>query len=66
MAGERSQQAEAAHLAAVIERAGDIALYEEPARFVAALEEGDEREGDGRSSRPAAERPQARAPRGEP
>ncbi len=36
----RSQQAELANLLGVIERAGDLALGEEPSRFVAALEEG--------------------------
>jgi hypothetical protein len=36
----RSQQAELANLLGVIERAGDLALSEEPSRFIAALEEG--------------------------
>jgi hypothetical protein len=38
MAESRSQQAEVAYMAAVIERAGDLALWEEPARFIQALE----------------------------
>ena len=36
----RSQQAELANLLGVIERAGDLALSEEPSRFIAALEDG--------------------------
>ena len=43
MGDEKQQQVAVAHLVSVIERAaGDLALAEEPARFVAALEnEGD-------------------------
>jgi hypothetical protein len=35
----KSQQVEVANLLGVIERAGDLALAEEPSRFAAALEE---------------------------
>lgn len=43
MSESRIQQAELANLAATIERAAaDLALAEEPARFVAALEEAAE------------------------
>ncbi len=46
MRESRIQQAELANLAAAIERAaGDLALAEEPSRFIAALEEvAEERE----------------------
>ncbi len=41
MSERQPRQAELAHLAGVIERlAGELALAEEPAGFVAALEEG--------------------------
>jgi hypothetical protein len=41
----RTEQVDLANLAAAIERAaGDLALAEEPARFIAALEEGAEEE----------------------
>lgn len=40
--GSRGQQVEVANLLGVIERAGDLALSEEPSRFVAALDEAAE------------------------
>ena len=47
MPDTRQQQAEMASLAGVIERlAGELALAEEPARFIAALEGGDEAPSD--------------------
>ena len=46
MSESKGQQAALAHLAAVIERAaGDLALAEEPARFIAALEDEPDSEG---------------------
>jgi hypothetical protein len=45
MSEPSTQQAMLAHLAAMIERAaGDLALAEEPARFVAALEQDESAE----------------------
>jgi len=45
MTESRTEQVDLANLAAAIERAaGDLALAEEPSRFIAALEEGAEEE----------------------
>jgi len=48
MAESKGQQATLARLASVIERAaGDLSLAEEPARFIAALEDEADPEGAG-------------------
>lgn len=47
MTGSRQQQVDLANMAGVIERlAGELAMGEEPARFIAALEREEDTPGD--------------------